>query len=127
MKYLHTMVRVSNVDDSLQFYCDQIGLQEISRVENEAGRFTLIFLAAPGDEAAIARQAGEAREAARSGDWDRLAAAVDAEWQERRELAPGAQPTCRAEVGAGLDPRNTHGVPRCGPANAHGSGRSLRR
>jgi len=50
MKYLHTMVRVSDVDESLDFYCKKLGLREIKRTENEAGQFTLIFLAAPGDE-----------------------------------------------------------------------------
>ena len=50
MEYLHTMVRVTDVDKSLTFYCGLLGLKEISRTENEKGRFTLIFLAAPGDE-----------------------------------------------------------------------------
>lgn len=50
MKYLHTMVRVSDVDASLRFYCDLLGLTEIRRIDNEQGRFTLVFLAAPGDE-----------------------------------------------------------------------------
>ena len=52
MKYLHTMVRVTNVDESLDFYCNKLGLKEIRRIENEKGRYTLIFLAAPGDESA---------------------------------------------------------------------------
>ena len=52
MKYLHTMVRISNVDESLAFFCDKLGLNELRRIDNEAGRFTLIFLAAPGDEEA---------------------------------------------------------------------------
>jgi lactoylglutathione lyase len=52
MKYLHTMVRVSDVDTSLDFYCNKLGLVELRRREDEAGRFTLIFLAAPGDEEA---------------------------------------------------------------------------
>lgn len=52
MKYLHTMVRVTDVDASLKFYCEGLGLQETRRIENEKGRFTLIFLAAPGDESA---------------------------------------------------------------------------
>ena len=52
MKYLHTMVRVSDLDKSLDFYCNQLGLVELRRHESEAGRFTLIFLAAPGDEEA---------------------------------------------------------------------------
>jgi len=50
MKYLHTMVRVSDLDKSLDFYCNKLGLVEIKRKESEAGRFTLIFLAAAGDE-----------------------------------------------------------------------------
>jgi lactoylglutathione lyase len=52
MKYLHTMVRVTNVEESLDFYCNKLGLKEIRRIDNENGRFTLIFLAAPGDESA---------------------------------------------------------------------------
>lgn len=52
MKYLHTMVRVSDVEASLRFYCEGLGLKELRRTDHEAGRFTLIFLAAPGDESA---------------------------------------------------------------------------
>ena len=52
MKYLHTMIRISNVEKSLNFYCKGLGLIETRRMENEQGRFTLIFLAAPGDEKA---------------------------------------------------------------------------
>ena len=52
MKYLHAMIRISNVEKSLDFYCKGLGLIETSRMENEQGRFTLIFLAAPGDEKA---------------------------------------------------------------------------
>ena len=51
MEYLHTMVRVRDLNESLDFYCDKLGLVEVSRTEVEAGRFTLVFLAAPGDEA----------------------------------------------------------------------------
>ena len=51
MRYLHTMVRIRNLAESLKFYCEALGLKEIRRVENEKGRFTLIFLAAPEDEA----------------------------------------------------------------------------
>lgn len=50
MRYLHTMVRVTEVDASLDFYCNKMGLVEVRRIESEAGRFTLIFLAAPGDK-----------------------------------------------------------------------------
>ena len=49
MKYLHTMVRVNDIDKSLEFYCDGLGLEEVRRIESEQGRFTLVFLAAPGD------------------------------------------------------------------------------
>ena len=49
MKYLHTMVRVADLDAALDFYCDGLGLQEVRRMENEKGRFTLVFLAAPED------------------------------------------------------------------------------
>ena len=52
MKYLHTMIRVKDVDESLRFFCEGLGLKETRRMENEKGRFTLIFLAAPNDEKA---------------------------------------------------------------------------
>ena len=52
MKYLHSMVRVRDLDASLRFYVDALGLREVRRSEHAAGRFTLVYLAAPGDEAA---------------------------------------------------------------------------
>jgi lactoylglutathione lyase len=52
MKYLHTMVRVTDIDASLAFYCDALGLEELKRYDSEQGRFTLVFLAAKGDESA---------------------------------------------------------------------------
>jgi lactoylglutathione lyase len=52
MKYLHTMVRVNDLDESLDFYCNKLGLEELRRNESENGRFTLVFLAAPGDSEA---------------------------------------------------------------------------
>ena len=52
MKYLHTMVRVTELDESLDFYCNKLGLAELKRTDVPAGRFTLVFLAAPGDESA---------------------------------------------------------------------------
>jgi lactoylglutathione lyase len=52
MKYLHTMVRVTDLEASSRFYCDALGLREVRRMNNDKGRFTLVFLAAPGDEAA---------------------------------------------------------------------------
>ena len=50
MKYLHTMVRVTNLDESMDFYCNKLGLREVSRYDSPEGRFTLVMLAAPGDE-----------------------------------------------------------------------------
>lgn len=50
MKYLHTMVRVADLDASMKFYADALGLREVRRTEHQAGRFTLVYLAAPGDE-----------------------------------------------------------------------------
>jgi lactoylglutathione lyase len=52
MKYLHTMVRVTDIDASLDFYVNKLGLKEVRRIERPEGRYTLIFLAAPGDESA---------------------------------------------------------------------------
>ena len=52
MKYLHTMVRVTDLDASLDFYCNKLGLELVGRKDYEAGRFTLAFLAAPGDHGA---------------------------------------------------------------------------
>lgn len=58
MQYLHTMIRINNIQDSLDFYCNKLGLVEISRKESTQGRFTLLFLAAPNDvERAKAKQA----------------------------------------------------------------------
>ena len=61
MRYLHTMVRIGNIDASLDFYCRLLGMEETRRIENPAGRFTLIFLAAPGDKsrAAVLPEAGK--------------------------------------------------------------------
>lgn len=56
MRYLHTMVRIGHIDSSLAFYRDQLGLIETRRIENPAGRFTLIFLSAPGDSARAAAE-----------------------------------------------------------------------
>jgi lactoylglutathione lyase len=56
MRYLHTMVRVSNLEQSLDFYCSKFGMREMRRMENEAGRFTLVFLAAPGDRRRAAEE-----------------------------------------------------------------------
>ncbi|MEX1197352.1 MAG: VOC family protein [Pseudohongiellaceae bacterium] len=52
MKYLHTMIRVSDLDETLDFFCNKLGMRETRRKENDKGRFTLVFLAAPDDEEA---------------------------------------------------------------------------
>ena len=51
MRYLHTMIRASDLDANLDFFCNKLGFEEVRRIENERGRFTLVFLAAPGDTA----------------------------------------------------------------------------
>lgn len=58
MKYLHTMVRVRDIDESLDFYCNKLGMKEVRRWENEAGRFTLIFLSASDDLATTEGEMG---------------------------------------------------------------------
>ena len=98
MKYLHTMVRVRDLDASLAFYCDKLGLKEVSRSENPGGRFTLVFLCAPGDED-HARQA-KAPMVELTYNWDpedyqggrnfgHLAYAVDDIYETCRRLADG--------------------------------------
>lgn len=56
MRYLHTMIRVSNLESSLDFFCNKLGFTEVKRMESEAGRFSLIYLAAPGDMPAAAEK-----------------------------------------------------------------------
>jgi lactoylglutathione lyase len=56
MRYLHSMVRVNNLQQSLDFYCNKLGLVEIRRMESEAGRFTLVYLAARNDQAQASQQ-----------------------------------------------------------------------
>jgi len=68
MQYLHTMVRVADLDKALDFYVGKLGLKEVRRVDNERGRFTLVFLAAPDDEARSARK--RAPEVELTYNWD---------------------------------------------------------
>ena len=91
MKYLHTMVRVSDLDASLDFYCNKLGLREVRRMENKGGRYTLVFLAAPGDDNAQleltfnwdAEDYGEAR------NFGHLAYAVDNIYETCQKLLDG--------------------------------------
>jgi lactoylglutathione lyase len=68
MQYLHTMVRVSDLDAALHFYCDLLGLAEVRRKDSEKGRFTLVFLAAPEDEGRSAEK--QAPELELTHNWD---------------------------------------------------------
>jgi lactoylglutathione lyase len=63
MRYLHTMLRVRNLDAALDFYCHKLGLEEVRRRVDEKNRFTLVFLAAPGDAALVADSKAKGREA----------------------------------------------------------------
>ncbi len=91
MKYLHSMVRVSNLDESLDFYCNKLGLRELRRNENKGGRYTLVFIAAPGDDTAQveltynwdAENYGEAR------NFGHLAYAVDNIYDTCKRLMDG--------------------------------------
>ena len=69
MQYLHTMVRISDMDESLDFYCNKLGMQEVRRTESEKGRYTLIFLAAP-DDAGRARSEDNAPLLELTYNWD---------------------------------------------------------
>ena len=70
MRYLHTMVRVSDLDASLGFYCGPLGLVEVRRIENEKGRFTLVFLATPDDALQIQRGDAETPVVELTYNWD---------------------------------------------------------
>lgn len=90
MKYLHTMVRVSDIAESMRFY-ELLGLREVRRVENEAGRFTLVFLAAPGDESAQVELTHNWDEAGYTGgrNFGHLAYAVDDIYEACQRLMDG--------------------------------------
>ena len=63
MRYLHTMLRVRNLDDALDFYCNKLGLKEVRRRDSEQGRFTLVFLAAPDDQGLVDQSKRTGRDA----------------------------------------------------------------
>lgn len=58
MRYLHTMLRVRNLEAALDFYCDKLGLEEVRRIDSETGRYTLVFLAAPDDKPLVQASRG---------------------------------------------------------------------
>src|SRR6476620_8378975 len=63
MRFLHTMLRVRNLDEALDCYCNKLGLKEVRRRESQQGRFTLVFLAAPGDATLVSQSASTGRDA----------------------------------------------------------------
>lgn len=91
MKYLHTMVRVSDLDQSLDFYCNKLGLEELRRKEVPQGRFTLVFLAAPGDASAQVELTynWDPEEYAGGRNFGHLAYAVDDIYAACQRLADG--------------------------------------
>ena len=88
MKYLHTMVRVTNLDDSMDFYCNKLGLHEVRRYDNPEGRFTLVMLAAPGnDDAQVELTYNyDAEEMAGGRNFGHLAYGVDNIYETCRKL-----------------------------------------
>ena len=68
MRYVHTMIRITDIEESLDFWCNKMGLEEVRRTDNEAGKFTLIFLAAPKDKDSSA--ANHAPELELTYNWD---------------------------------------------------------
>jgi lactoylglutathione lyase len=91
MKYLHTMVRVSDLDEALDFYCNKLGLEELHRKEVPQGRFTLVFLAAPGDASAQVELTynWDPEEYAGGRNFGHLAYAVDDIYAACQRLADG--------------------------------------
>ena len=91
MKYLHTMVRVSDLDESLDFYCNKLGLEELRRKEVPQGRFTLVFLAAPGDASAQVELTynWDPEEYSAGRNFGHLAYAVDDIYEACQRLADG--------------------------------------
>jgi lactoylglutathione lyase len=100
MRYLHTMVRVGDLERSLDFYCGKLGLREIRRMESPAGRFTLVFLAAPEDEGRARADSAPVLEL--TYNWD------EHEYQGGRNFGhlafavPDIYGTCRNLMGAGV-------------------------
>jgi lactoylglutathione lyase len=91
MKYLHTMVRVTDLEQSLDFYCNKLGLVELKRKEVPQGRFTLVFLAAPGDEDAQVELTynWDPEEYGGGRNFGHLAYAVDDVYEACRKLMDG--------------------------------------
>lgn len=109
MRYLHTMVRVSNLEESLTFYCDHLGLIEANRYENEAGRFTLVFLCAPEDLDSFKDNSGPALEL--TYNWDESKYEGGRNFGHLAYRVDNIYETCQALMDAGV---TINRPPRCG-------------
>ena len=109
MRYLHTMVRVSNLAESLTFYCDHLGLIEANRYENEAGRFTLVFLCAPEDLDSFKDNGGPALEL--TYNWDESGYEGGRNFGHLAYRVDNIYETCQTLMDAGV---TINRPPRCG-------------
>ncbi len=109
MRYLHTMVRVSDLDASLDFYCDKLGLVEASRVDNEKGQFTLVFLVAPEDAANFQQHKSPAIEL--TYNWDESGYAGGRNFGHLAFAVDNIYDTCQRIMDAGI---TINRPPRCG-------------
>ena len=71
MKYLHTMLRVRNLDEALDFFCNKLGLKEARRYDDQKGRYTNVFLAGPDDESLVASELDQRPPRSRAPSWTR--------------------------------------------------------
>ena len=112
MRYLHTMVRVSDLDASLDFYCNKLGLLEIRRMENEKGRFTLVFLATPEDAKRIGEGAVESPVVELTYNWDEKGYAGGRNFGHLAYRVDNIYETCQRLMDAGVTinrpPRDGH-------------------
>lgn len=100
MRYLHTMVRITDIEQSLDFYCAKLGLEEVRRFDNEQGRFTLIFLAAPKDRSSSAQQ--RAPELELTYNWDPEAYSGGRNFGHLAYKVDNIYETCRRLMDAGV-------------------------
>ncbi|GMG88509.1 VOC family protein [Biformimicrobium ophioploci] len=110
MRYLHTMVRVADLDASLKFYCEQLGLVQVSRKDYESGRFSLIFLAAPGDAGSAAESKAPLLEL--TYNWDPEEYTGGRNFGHLAYAVPNIYETCQRLMDAGVTinrpPRDGH-------------------
>lgn len=109
MQYLHTMVRVSDLQASLDFYCDQLGMREVRRKESEQGRFTLVFLSAPDDVEGFERNGAPALEL--TYNWDPETYGEGRNFGHLAFAVDDIYATCQKLMDAGI---TINRPPRCG-------------